>query len=42
MISLRDPLRDTLTFSNFAQGVIAGCVLMAAVSLVDFERMPAG
>jgi cell division protein FtsW (lipid II flippase) len=42
MISLRDPLRDTLTFSNFAQGVIAGCVLMAAVSLVDFERVFGG
>lgn len=27
MISLRDPLRDTLAFENFAQGVFLGCLI---------------
>jgi cell division protein FtsW (lipid II flippase) len=42
MISLRDPLRDTLTFASFAQGVAAGCVLLAVASLLDFESMAGG
>lgn len=42
MVSLRDPLRDTLGFVHFAQGVAAGCVLMLALSFVDFGRRFAG
>ena len=38
MVALRDPLRDTLAFANFAQGVIAGCVLIAVLSQVDYNR----
>ena len=38
MASLRDPLRDTLLFVPFAQGVAAGCAAMLAVSYVDLER----
>jgi cell division protein FtsW (lipid II flippase) len=38
MISLRDPLRDTLMFSDFAQGAIAGCVAMFLFSMPDYER----
>ncbi|HZU24287.1 MAG TPA: FtsW/RodA/SpoVE family cell cycle protein [Bryobacteraceae bacterium] len=38
MISLRDPLRDTLMFSDFAQGVIAGCIGLALFSVIDYER----
>jgi cell division protein FtsW (lipid II flippase) len=37
MIGLRDPLRDTLIFVPFAQGVAAGCLVMLAASLVDWE-----
>ncbi len=39
MISLRDPVRDTLLFVNFAQGVAGGCVLLGALAMVDFERL---
>ena len=38
MVSLRDPLRDTLMFVNFAQGVIAGCAAMLAVSFADLGK----
>jgi len=38
MISLRDPLRDTLMFQDFAEGLLLGCVLLAACSTFDFER----
>jgi cell division protein FtsW (lipid II flippase)/cell division protein FtsI/penicillin-binding protein 2 len=38
MIGLRDPLRDTTAFATFAQGVALGCVLIAAISQVDFQR----
>ena len=38
MIALRDPLRDTTAFLVFAQGVAAGCVIIAAVSRIDFQR----
>jgi cell division protein FtsW (lipid II flippase)/cell division protein FtsI/penicillin-binding protein 2 len=38
MISLRDPLRDTLIATDFAQGVIAGCLILAAASTVDYDR----
>jgi cell division protein FtsW (lipid II flippase) len=39
MISLRDPLRDTLLFVDFAQGVAGGCVLMAAAATLDYESL---
>ena len=42
MVSLRDPLRDTLTFVHFAQGVAGGCLLLLALSFVDFGRRFAG
>jgi len=38
MVSLRDPLRDPMLFVRFAQGVAAGCVLLAGVSAIDFQR----
>ena len=38
MISLRDPLRDTLMFTDFAQGTIAGCAALFLFSLPDYER----
>jgi len=38
MVSLRDPVRDGLIFAGFAQGVAGGCVLLAALSSVDFRR----
>ena len=38
MVSLRDPLRDQLLFVDFAQGVVGGCVLLAAASDIDYER----
>lgn len=40
MVSIRDPLRDTLLFRTFAQGVLAGCGLLLAGSLLDVERSP--
>jgi cell division protein FtsW (lipid II flippase) len=39
MISLRDPVRDNLLFVDFAQGVIGGCLLLAALSMLDFEKL---
>ncbi len=38
MISLRDPLRDTLMFSDFTQGVIAGCAALLLFSIPDYQR----
>jgi len=38
MIALRDPLRDTTAFLGFAQGVAGGCLLMAAIAPIDFQR----
>ena len=38
MVSLRDPVRDSLIFIGFAQGVIGGCLLLALLSAVDFRR----
>ncbi len=40
MASIRDPLRDTLLFRTFAQGVLAGCALLLAGSFLDVERSP--
>jgi cell division protein FtsI/penicillin-binding protein 2/cell division protein FtsW (lipid II flippase) len=41
MISLRDPLRDTLEFHKFAVGVFLGCLLLAlpVFKIFDFERL---
>jgi cell division protein FtsW (lipid II flippase) len=39
MVSLRDPLRDNLLFADFAQGVVIGCVLLAALATLDFDRL---
>ena len=41
MMALRDPLRDTLIFVPFAQGVAGGCLVMLAASLVDWEAATA-
>src|SRR6185437_9692248 len=41
MIGLRDPLRDTLIFIPFAQGVAGGCIVMLIASLIDWERAKA-
>ncbi len=38
MVSLRDPLRDTLAFRDFAQGVAWGCAAMILFTLPDYER----
>jgi len=41
MISLRDPVRDTLEFHKFTNGVFLGCVLLAlpAFSWFDYRRL---
>jgi cell division protein FtsW (lipid II flippase) len=41
MIGLRDPLRDTLIFVPFAEGVAAGCLVMLFASLIDWETTTA-
>ena len=37
MVSLRDPLRDTLEFRKFAVGVFLGCILLAVAGLKRFD-----
>ena len=39
MISLRDPVRDTLAFLSFAEGVAAGCIVLALASTMDYRRI---
>src|ERR1035438_1253151 len=39
MIGLRDPVRDTLLFVDFAQGVAGGCLLLALASGLNYERL---
>ncbi len=39
MISLRDPVRDNLLFVDFAQGVVAGCLVMAAAAELNYEKL---
>jgi cell division protein FtsW (lipid II flippase) len=39
MISLRDPLRDTLSVVDFSQSVVLGLLVMAAISTIDIERL---
>jgi cell division protein FtsW (lipid II flippase) len=36
LLSRPDPLRDSLMFVRFAEATVAGAIVMAAVSLVDF------
>ncbi|MDQ6665387.1 MAG: FtsW/RodA/SpoVE family cell cycle protein, partial [Acidobacteriota bacterium] len=38
MVSLRDPLRDTLAFRDFSEGVAWGCVAMILFTLPNYER----
>ena len=37
MVSMRDPLRDTLEFHKFALGVLLGCGLLALAALPAFD-----
>src|SRR6185369_7069876 len=41
MVSLRDPLRDSLEFQKFAMGVFAGCLLLTlpAIRIFDYRRL---
>ena len=39
MVSLRDPVRDSLLFRDFAIGVAAGCVLMVFASMANYEQL---
>ncbi|HLK63600.1 MAG TPA: FtsW/RodA/SpoVE family cell cycle protein [Bryobacteraceae bacterium] len=41
MVSLRDPLRDTLEFHKFAFGVFLGCLLLAlpVLRVFDYQRL---
>src|ERR1022692_4073809 len=39
MVALRDPVRDTLLFAGFAQGVAGGCLLLAVASGLNYERL---
>jgi cell division protein FtsI/penicillin-binding protein 2/cell division protein FtsW (lipid II flippase) len=39
MVSMRDPLRDTLEFHKFAVGVFLGCVLLALTAFRSFDYM---
>ena len=39
MLSLRDPLRDTLSLAPFAQGVMLGCAFMLALSFLDYQSL---
>jgi cell division protein FtsW (lipid II flippase) len=40
MTSVRDPLRDIALFASFAQGVVAGGVLLFLASFLEIERSP--
>jgi cell division protein FtsW (lipid II flippase) len=39
MVALRDPVRDNLLFADFAQGTVLGCLLLAALSGFDYEKL---
>jgi cell division protein FtsW (lipid II flippase) len=39
MIALRDPVRDNLLFVDFGQGAVGGCLLLAALSGLDYQRL---
>jgi cell division protein FtsW (lipid II flippase)/cell division protein FtsI/penicillin-binding protein 2 len=38
MVSIRDPLRDSLSFIEFAMGILIGTVLLLGTSLIDYQR----
>jgi len=39
MISIRDPLRDTLLFAEFSLGVMFGCLVVAIITSIDFQSL---
>jgi cell division protein FtsW (lipid II flippase) len=39
MVSLRDPLRDTLAFADYAQALAIACVVLSIVSVFNVPRM---
>ena len=39
MVSLRDPVRDNLLFVDFAQGAAGGCLLLAVLSGLNYQRL---
>ena len=39
MAALRDPVRDTLLFADFAQGAVVGCLVLIVATMLDFERL---
>jgi cell division protein FtsI/penicillin-binding protein 2/cell division protein FtsW (lipid II flippase) len=39
MLTLRDPLRDMLSFKDFAMGLLGGCLLLFLASVLNFERL---
>src|SRR5579871_4623949 len=39
MVSLRDPVRDSLLFVDFARGAALGCVLLAIACSLDYEKL---
>ena len=39
MVSLRDPVRDNVLFVDFAQGVVGGCLLLALLSSLNYEKL---
>jgi cell division protein FtsW (lipid II flippase) len=39
MIALRDPVRDNMLFADFAQGAVIGCLLLAPLSMLDYEKL---
>ena len=39
MVSVRDPVRDLALFRTFGQGVVAGCALLLAASLLDVRKL---
>ena len=41
MMGLRDPVRDTLLFTDFAEGAVAGVIVMAVLSSLDYARLTA-
>jgi len=42
MTTLRDPLRDSLAFENFAQGAGLGCVALLVASQIEYRRITGG
>ena len=38
MVSMRDPLRDLVIFTDYAQGVLIGCAVMLIASFINIQR----